>query len=390
MGLFLQVLLFPGGSEVLCRSRLQVAAQEKSFALALGRCRWHLYDRGPAVLLNDGCRDCEGLAQSLSSQLPGPVMNLYIYDDDYWGYFLWQGGEELDRFASLPDYFGPGSPPNRPGSVCVIERVFSPARNVSRYLCPWKEEEMGSLAYGYDCSVIGDSWQLADFMGALGYDYALLEPPAEPLPVSPGPRQAAPMIQAELRQEVTRSHSLPADDPELPTALNHRPYALERAAEAESAAPEAVQLVRDMQYQSALPLLSQAIQAHPDKGALYVLRAFCWSRLEGLSGLSRKPDMDRDMTRLLELEPDNIMALRARCPTTGTSSRYQRHIADLTRLMELDPENRDHYQLSRAYRRHWLGEDEAAATDLGEILERGKIWTVDLSYLCRELRLPGF
>ena len=390
MGLFLHAVLFPGGSEVLCRSRIQVMAQNEKFGIELDRCHWHLYDKGPAILINGDCCGYEDLAQSLSSQLPGPVMVLYIYDDDYWGYFLYQSGRELDRFASLPDYFETGSPPNRPGCVSAIEQIFAPARDVSPYLRPWNEEDMGSYACQGDQAVIGDCWQLADFMGALGYDYAFLEPPEESSPASPDPRQAAPMTHAELRQEVTKGHALPTDTPELPTALTHLPYALERAEEAKEAAPEGVALLRDMNYRSALPLLAQAIREHPDSGALYVLRSFCWSQLEGLSGLSRKPDMDRDMTRLLELEPDNVMALRARCPTTGTSSRYRRHIQDLTRLMDLDPDNRDHHQVSRAYRYHWLGEDDRAKADLREVLERGKIWTVDLTYLCRELQLPGF
>lgn len=53
--------------------------------------------------------------------------------------------------------------------------------------------------------------------------------------------------------------------------------------------------------------------------------------------------------------------------------------------MELDPENRDYHQVSRAYRYHWVGEDDLARADLREVLDRGKIWTVDLTYLCREL-----
>lgn len=109
-----------------------------------------------------------------------------------------------------------------------------------------------------------------------------------------------------------------------------------------------------------------------------------------MSGLSRKPDMDRDMTRLLELEPDNVMALRARCPTAGTTNRYRRHIEDLIRLMDLDPEYQDAYQVSLAYRRHWVGDDVGARADLQAVLDRGGPWSVDLVYLCGELGLPGF
>lgn len=385
MGVFLHTVLFPNGDELKCRVALQRAADDRGLAVRLGGCRWHLFDKGPAVLLNDGCCGYEDLAKTLSAGLPGPVMVLYIYDDDYWGYFLYQDGEELDRFASLPDYFEVGSPPHVPGDSHIVARSFGvEAEAVAPYLLPWEEERMGSYAREGDQAVIGDCWQMADFMEKLGFDYDLLCPPAPE--DAHDSRQAAPMTPVELNQEVTKGHSLPVDTPILPDALNDRPYALKRGEEVRELAPEAVGLVENMQYQSAAALLTQAIQAHPDRAALYLLRAFCWSQTEGLmSGLSRKPDMDRDLGKVLELEPDNVMALRARCPTAGTTTRYRRHIAELSRLMELDPENRDYHQVSRAYRYHWVGEDDLARADLREVLDRGKVWTVDLTYLCREL-----
>jgi len=377
MGLFLQTLLFPGGSDLLTRSRLQSAAQNAEFAIDLNACRWHIYEKGPAVLLNDGCRGFGDLAQALSAQLPTPVLLLYIYDGDYWGYWLFQKGKEQDRFASLPGYFGPNEPPDRPGSAAAVARSFGvEAKAVEKYLIPWPQDpEEERYAYEGDSSPIGDCWQMADLMAALGFDYGLLDPqpqaPAAPSPppASPADRQTGPLPDAE----------------ELPDALTHRPYALERAQEVEGIAPEAVQCLRDMRYQSALPLLTQAIQAHPAQAALYLLRAFCWNQLEGLtSGLSRKPDMDRDLTKALELEPDNIMALRARCPTSATTARYKRHIQDLKRLMELDPDHWDTYLTSRAYRYHWIGDDPSARADLEELLRRKAKPTVDLNYLLRE------
>lgn len=389
MGVFLHTVLFPNGDELKCRVALQRAADDKDLSIRLGGCRWHLYGKGPAVLLNDGCCGYEALAEKLSAGLPGPVMVLYIYDDDYWGYFLWQNGAELDRFASLPDYFEPGSPPDRPGNAALAARLFGvEVGSIAPYLLPWEEERMGSYAREGDQAVIGDCWQVADFMGALGFDYDLLCPPATGEVHEP--QQAAPMTPAELNQEVTKGHRLPVDTPTLPNALNHRPYALQRAEEVRALVPEAVGLVEDMRYQSAVPLLTRAIQSHPDRAPLYLLRAFCWSQMEGgMTGLSRKPDMDRDLGKVLELEPDNVMALRARCPTAGTTTRYRRHIEELSRLMELDPENRDYHQVSRAYRYHWVGEDDLARADLREVLDRGKIWTVDLTYLCRELGIIG-
>ena len=208
-------------------------------------------------------------------------------------------------------------------------------------------------------------------------------PPAAPphlkqlAPPPPPPHQASPPAKGRGR---------PVDTPILPDALNSRPYALQQAEAASGIAGEAARLVQETDYQSALPLLSEAIKAYPGRAELYLLRAFCYSQLEGLSaGMSRRPDMDRDLGKALELDPDNIMALRARCPTAATTARYKRHIEELTRLMALDEENRDYYQVSRAYRYHWVGDDESAKADLRDVLSRGKIWTVDLTYLCQEL-----
>lgn len=387
MGVFLQVLLFPDGNEPDCHAALRQAAADPDMGLKLNECHWHLYEKGPAVLLNEGSLGYDALTRRLSECVSSPVMDLYIYDDDYWGYWVYQRGAEVDSFASVPDYFKPGSPPNKPGNAPLVAQLFrAPAQDLLPYLTPWREEDMelDLFARDGDSAVIGDSWQMADFMGALGFAFDLLCPPPPAREVICEPQKGNTPSSAE---PVSTGYSTPVDAPELPTALTHLPYALERLAEVEDVAPEAAQFVRDMEYQSALPLLTAAIGAHPGRPALYVLRAFCWNQLEGVSTLSRKPDMDRDMTKLLELEPDNVLALRARCPATGTSTRYKRHMEDLTRLMELDPENRDYYQVSRAYRHHWLGDEQAAKADLREVLDRGKIWTVDLTYLCRELGL---
>ena len=93
---------------------------------------------------------------------------------------------------------------------------------------------------------------------------------------------------------------------------------------------------------------------------------------------------------LVELDPDNVLILRARCPTVSTRTRYQRHVGDLTRLMELDPAHAREYLVSRAYRLHWTGDDEGARRDLKQALEGPegrKLWgaSVDFRYLWQEL-----
>lgn len=389
MGLFLYTLLFPGGDPDKCRAALERKIENPDHNIRPDNCQWHIYPKGPAVQLNDGAVGLD-YAGPLSKRVHCPVLLAYIYDDDFWGYELWQGGRELDQFASVHDYFDEGSPPDKPGDADLVARCFGvePER-VRRYLLPWDEEPDG-YAYEGDEFTAGDSWQMADFLDALGFDYDRLCPPP-PEPEKPS-NQSAP-----TRAAVPEPPFIPAprpkgrvveDTPILPSALTDRPYALERAEGL--GRTDLLRLLESGKYQDLSAGLAEEIQDAPEEPALYLLRAFCWKGLEHTSSRSRTPDMLRDLTRALELEPDNVMALRGRTSLTTTSRRYPQQIQDLTRLMELDPENRDLHQASRAYFHHWLKDDAAARVDLNEVLERGELWTVDLVYLCRELGLPGF
>lgn len=384
MGLFLYTLLFPGGDPDKCRAALERKIENPDHNIRPDNCQWHIYPKGPAVQLNDGAVGLD-YAGPLSKRVHCPVLLAYIYDDDFWGYELWQGGRELDQFASVHDYFDEGSPPDKPGDADLVARCFGvePER-VRRYLLPWDEEPDG-YAYEGDEFTAGDSWQMADFLDALGFDYDRLCPPEpeEKEPNGPAPRLEPPPIPAPRPKG-----RVVEDTPVLPSALTDRSYALERAEGL--GRTDLLRLLESGKYQDLAVGLTEAIQAAPEEPALYLLRAFCWKGLEHTSSRSRTPDMLRDLTRALELEPDNVMALRGRAALTTTSRRYPQQIQDLTRLMELDRENRDLHQASRAYFHHWLKDDAAARADLNEVLERGELWTVDLVYLCRELGLPGF
>ncbi len=390
MGLFLEVMLFPGGEVEQCRQAFVKCPQIPEMNVRPVDCSWAQYAGGAAVLLNDGAVGYD-MPAPLSAMLTCPIMLLYIYDDDYWGYHLWQQGAELDYFASLPDYFEPGEPPAKPGDASALARCFGvePAKIV-RYLEPWDNEQMGQFAYPDDEFVIGDCWQLADFMAALGFAYDKLVPSPADTDLADLAAESAPNEESDFAPYLDNK-CLPIDTPILPDVLNDREYALRRALELPPIYADICQLLQNGLYADMLPLLTAAIQKTPREPVLYLLRAFCYSQLECLTcGRSRRPDMDRDLTKVLEFEPDNIWALRAHCPTTATTSRYPRHIQDLTRLMEIDPDYISIHQVSRAYRYHWLGDDEAAKADLLAVLERGDCWTVDLTYLCQEFALPGF
>lgn len=410
MGLFSQTILFPGGGISECRTALEKAAEIPDLYVDFEKCFWHLYAKGPAVLLNDDCCGYEDLAKNLSASVVCPVMLIYIYDDDFWGYFLFQKGIMKDEFASVTDYFKKGSPPNKPGRAGIVSQLFDvPVKSIERYVIPiqYGEDYTDLFAYETDTSPIGDSWQMADFMNALGFDYDLLcvNDVSAPEITSTASRsyEGGSITSAFSRENSAdtpvlpqqaknpNSGRIPVDTPILPSVLTDYEYIINRAKEVQELAGPAIQMIGETQLKEAVPLLTEAIRNNPHAAALYLLRAFCWAQMENTNfGLSRKPDIDRDLSKALELEPNNIMILRARFPTAATTKRCQRHIVELTRLMELDPENIDIYQEARAYRYHWVGDDDSARRDLQEILDRGKLWTVDLVYLCREFGMPGF
>ena len=44
-------------------------------------------------------------SKRLSRSLGVPVISLHIHDGDLWMYVLYRGGEEIDQFNPIPDYW---------------------------------------------------------------------------------------------------------------------------------------------------------------------------------------------------------------------------------------------------------------------------------------------
>lgn len=167
-----------------------------------------------------------------------------------------------------------------------------------------------------------------------------------------------------------------------PTDLLETDNALTRACElCEGLYPDVFALLDAGDVRGAADLCGARLKETPD-WRLYVLQAHCWKRLR------KAPETDRSLTAALELDPDNILILRARCPTAATTNRYRRQIGDITRLMELDPANMGVYLVSRAYRLHWTKDDEGARRDLRAARDQrdsGILRTADFQYLWKEL-----
>lgn len=182
MGMFLQTMIIPDIPEDQVKSAVEKVAKEQAEGESMGlvprECRYQVHDRGVSVLLNDDCVGFEDLASVLSKETGRPVMMLYIYDGDFWGYFLLENGEIKDTFNPMPDYFEEipeEEKESMKGNAALLAEYFHvDAASVEKYLVFWTEdmlEKEGQKAYEEDEFEVGEDWQMADFMRSLGYPY---------------------------------------------------------------------------------------------------------------------------------------------------------------------------------------------------------------------------
>jgi len=180
MGLFLNVLIVRDSKEKNVKQILEKMGDSYSgWNLIPEDCKCQEFSGGTAVLLNEMCASYDGLPRMLSEELCHPVMLCYIYDGDFWGYSLYDNGMELDNFNPIPDYFGDVSEREKKqmaGNSRLIAEYFNVKEDrIKNYLQQWTDELLDSdekiRAYEEDEFCIGEDWQMADFMKALGFPY---------------------------------------------------------------------------------------------------------------------------------------------------------------------------------------------------------------------------
>lgn len=362
MGLFLQTALFSGSTVELARAAVEQAAQKTgSYELTPELCRYCQHQEGAQVLLEDECPGLGELAKALSKAGSCPVLLLYIYDGDMWGYDFYVNGQEADRFDPMPDYFGPATEFQRKQMAGRPETVaeYFPAVTVETlraYLVPWDEvltEGETRYACPGDEFPYGDCWQMVDFTARLGFPWPFDDGEAE------RQRPVLPTLREILEQELP-PQPVPADGWEgvapllgsLPSSLD--PDYIRRLLEEAGMEPfwdctpqEVLSAYEEMRAQ----IRPRAPEQDPFCRRLAVLAGFCarWMGNPVLAFWELYNATDNAI-----LAPDNggpvdVETLRARGMAVPLI--MKRHIAwkDLTRLLELDPENRDIYLLCRSY-----------------------------------------
>ena len=191
MGLFLQAAVMPGCKETDARAIVKAVAEKYSCSfdelengagaddiiiseLIPDECQYVESADGVSILFNEDCIGHDSLAKAMSKESGKTVLLLYIYDGDYWGYWLCDNGEMSDQFNPMPDYFEEVSEEviqESKGNAQIIAEYFHIDKaSVEKYLVRWSDETMDEKAYEDDEFGYED-WQMADFMRKLGYPY---------------------------------------------------------------------------------------------------------------------------------------------------------------------------------------------------------------------------
>lgn len=193
MGLFLQTAIIPDCSETEVRNAVAAVAEQYSQELEAPHtdelkydiidlipkeCKYQSAQNGISILFNEDCIGYDSLAGALSEELDKAVLLLYIYDGDYWGYFLYDKGLEIDQFVPIPDYFEKATEKElqqKKGNTGIIAKYFHVDKaSIEKYIVFWTNSMRRSYsekAYADDEFGQCEDWQMADFMRKLGYPY---------------------------------------------------------------------------------------------------------------------------------------------------------------------------------------------------------------------------
>ncbi len=401
MGAFWQTALLPGQTPDKIKDCVtEIAAAHPEMGLEPDLCFFHAYEGGTGVLFNDDTIGYDSLADALSRKADGAVLLLYIYDDDFWGYFFYENGRELDQFSPVPDYFDEQvkTPTRYAGNPALIAEYFGVSEEeIKNYFIPWRltEEEKteghtamadsDQTAYPQDECCYGDCWQIADFMEKLGCpweafdaegaaDLMFAEQPPQPAP-QPRPFVRVSMRPASPATTFFLSHKTLENLPDV--------FEISYIWDILKKYPEELFLQFDYEsYDEAAKTLTGLLTAQPENAELYILRAFCCishpnpPRVEtSEERLAREEQIRLDLDRAFLYAPDNIRLLRMHCKPTDQLRHWslepeipnQKQLAFLDRLLGLDPEYTPTYMLAKAYCHERMGAIEQARLLLGEL-----------------------
>jgi hypothetical protein len=128
-------------------------------------------DTWSSAMLHLGSLLGEPLAAELSRLTGGPAIAMLEYDQDTWGYCLFDSGTLLDRFWSVPEAVDT-APEECVGNAEAVYSAFGVSPDlVAPYIRHVTEVEHGLKAFDDDEFTLGDHWVRVDFMRRLGLTY---------------------------------------------------------------------------------------------------------------------------------------------------------------------------------------------------------------------------
>ena len=373
MGVFLQTALFPGCAESIAREAVETAAKNSAFQIDPQTCRYAQSYEGTQVLMEGDCLGFAALARALSDLSENPVMLLYIYDGDFWGYDFY-GGKEEDHFRTRPDAFGPVSPREKQrlsGNPAALSGWLPTwdTEMIGRYLVHWSdldEDEMEETACPGDQFPYGDCWQMTDFMARLGFPWAFDQVREAP-PLQPDYPKLREILERELppvSKEVPSEGQALLD--KLPSALSfdYIRHLLEEDGVREfgfleKTPPEIVEAVKLIRRTVKLPetnYLCQRLAVPAAFCAFWLRGSIAWGLLDWATYEPRYGNFAK---------PTDVYVLRARAALTDYSKRH-RAWRDLERLIELDPDNQALYE---AEIQRWKAQERARERDMSQYHE---------------------
>lgn len=381
MGVFLQVALFPGSDGAAARVAVAQAARTAGISLNVDACQYTQNVAGTAVQL-EGALGFADLAEELSRVCCAPVMLLYLYDSDFWGYDYYFAGREVDHFSSCPEYFGEdgaqcerlaGNP-----SVLVGDFPIRRPEEVNRYfpLSLNCKPEAEAFAYPGDRYPYGDCWQMTDFIARLGFLWAF---DAEDLG-GPSTRPPQPTLEQILDEEIPPR-------PAEAGALGERIYPLAGNLPTALSREYIREILRQSGYEKYAQMTPREITEQREEAKvgfggrlpfMYVEPRLCMLSAFSAFWLGNPVTAFWELYEAVGKGTDNIALLRARGMAVPLFSKRHIAIKDVSQLMELNPANRDVYLLCRAFFCGMWGQQvEQARADLAALDRLGTLCQAD-------------
>lgn len=127
-----------------------------------------------SVLYPQGYVEWDSSSEFISRDLNATVFSFHVHDGDLWMYVLYHGGEIVDQFNPIPDYWDDSLSEEElsswNGNADVVAKYHSDiqAGNIEKYLVRWSIDGENETAKAYQTDQYGkEDWQLIDFMSKL-------------------------------------------------------------------------------------------------------------------------------------------------------------------------------------------------------------------------------